>query len=161
MQDLKELFAHLLQDVYFAEHAITKALPKMIKASKSPELSELFSAHLKETEGQIDRLEQVFQLIGMSPKAKKCQAIEGIIAEADDDMSEADSDEIRHAGMLADAQTVEHYEMARYGTLIAWADELGVKDAIPLLEKTLEQEKAADAKLTKLSRKINDAAMAA
>ena len=158
MKTLEELFTDLLQDVYYAENAILKALPKMAKTSKSPELSRLFTDHLEETKGQVARLEQVFEMIDMKPKGKKCHAIEGLIKEAEDVMEDATDAAVRHAGMLADAQAVEHYEMARYGALIAWAKQLKLPGAGKLLEQTLVEEKAADQKLSKLASSLNEAA---
>jgi ferritin-like metal-binding protein YciE len=149
MHSLNDLFEDMLQDVYYAEKKILKALPKMAKKSKSKELSGLFTAHLAETEGQVDRLEQVFKILGSKPKAKTCHAIEGLVEEADDVMKEAEDADVCNAGMLADAQAVEHYEMARYGALIAWAKQLKMPDAAKLLEQTLAQEKAADQKTFK------------
>lgn len=155
MKTLAELFTDMLQDVYYAENAILKALPKMAKTSKSPELSQLFTDHLEETKGQVARLEQVFEMMDKKAKGKKCHAIEGLIAEAEAVMEDATDASVRHAGMLADAQAVEHYEMARYGALIAWAKLLKLPEAARLLEQTLTEEKAADQKLSKLSSSLN------
>ena len=158
MKTLEELFTDMLMDVYYAENAILKALPKMAKTSKSPELSRLFTDHLEETKGQVARLEQVFELIDTKAKGKKCHAIEGLITEAEDVMADATDAAVRHAGMLADAQAVEHYEMARYGALIAWAKQLKLPEAARLLDQTLAEEKAADQKLSKLASSLNEAA---
>lgn len=151
MKKLEDLFEDTLKDIYYAEKTILKALPKMAKKATSPELKEAFESHLEETEGQIERLEQVFELIGKAARGKKCPAIEGITEEAKEIMEEAETPEVLDAGLAAAAQAVEHYEMARYGTLIAWARELGMDEAADLLEETLEQEKAADEKLTELA----------
>lgn len=158
METLKELFTDMLQDVYYAETAILKALPKMAKTSKSPELSRLFTDHLEETKGQVSRLEEIFEMMDMKAKGKKCHAIEGLIKEAEDVMEDVTDAAVRHAGMLADAQAVEHYEMARYGTLVAWAKQLKLSDAAKLLDQTLGEEKTADQKLSKLAASINEAA---
>ena len=158
METLKELFTDMLQDVYYAETAILKALPKMAKTSKSPELSRLFTDHLEETKGQVSRLEEIFEMMDMKAKGKKCHAIEGLIKEAEDVMEDITDAAVRHAGMLADAQAVEHYEMARYGTLVAWAKQLKLSDAAKLLDQTLGEEKTADQKLSKLAASINEAA---
>ncbi len=151
MKKLEDLFEDTLKDIYYAEKTILKALPKMAKKASSPDLKEAFESHLEETEGQIERLEQVFELIGKAARGKKCPAIEGITEEAKEIMEEAETPEVLDAGLAAAAQAVEHYEMARYGTLIAWARELGMDEAADLLEETLEQEKAADEKLTELA----------
>lgn len=146
-----DLFIHTLQDIYYAEQQITKALPKMIDKASSPELKQAFESHLRETEGQIKRAEEVFKLHGKSPKGTKCEAIEGIIDEAESVISEVADDEVRDAAMLAAAQAVEHYEISRYGTLATWANELGRQDCARLLHQTLDEEKATDAKLTRIA----------
>ena len=158
MRTLHDLFIDLLQDVYFAEKAIVKALPTMIKKASSPDLGDLLSGHLDETKDQIDRLEQVFQIAGVKAKAKKCHAIEGIIQEATDAMAEAEDDAVRNAAIVADAQAVEHYEMARYASLVAWAKQLRLPEAAKLLQATLDEEKAADQKLSRASAKLNERA---
>ncbi len=151
MESLDKLFEDTLRDVYYAEKAILKNLPKMAKKCNSTELASAFEAHIKETEGQVERLEQIFEMIGKAPRGKRCPAIDGLAEEAGEIMQEAKDDMVRDAGMLAAAQAVEHYEIARYGTLIAWADKLGLSDAVPLLRETLDQEKLTDKKLTKLA----------
>lgn len=151
MKTLNDLFEDTLKDIYYAEKVILKELPKMAKKASSPELKEAFESHLEETKGQVERLEQVFKLIGKKAEGKKCPAIEGIAEEAKEIMEEAENDSVRDAGLLAAAQAVEHYEMARYGTLCAWAEELGYDDACELLEETLDQEKAADEKLSEIA----------
>lgn len=161
IKDLNDLFSDLLKDIYYAEKKILKALPKMAKAAgKDSQLAEAFQNHQEETVGQVDRLEQVFRIIGKKPQAKKCDAIEGINREAEDMMSNINSKPVLQAGLLAGAQAIEHYEMARYGTLIEWARLLGHDDAAELLEETLEQEKKCDELLTDLAKdQINEAAL--
>lgn len=157
MDTLRELFEDTLKDVYYAEHAIIKALPKMIKSAGAETLQTAFSDHLKETKVQIERLDAVFDIIGVKPSSKVCHAIKGLIEEADELIAEKPDAAILDAGLLACAQAVEHYEMARYGTLRAWADQLGLNDAAMLLQQTLAEEKSADAKLSVLALgAIND-----
>ena len=151
METFSELFEETLKDIYYAEKAILKALPKMAKKASSKKLQAAFTKHQKETEGQVERLEQVFELLGKRAAGKKCAAIEGIIEEAEEVMKEAKEDTIRDAAMLAAAQAVEHYEISRYGTLVAWAEKMGMSDAAELLNATLEEEKATDEKLTELA----------
>ncbi|HSD92204.1 MAG TPA: ferritin-like domain-containing protein [Methyloceanibacter sp.] len=151
MKSLKDLFINLLKDVYYAEKQILKALPKMAKKADSEELRRAFEHHLKETEGQVARLEQVFALCELKPAGKTCPAIKGILEEGQEDMKEAKDPDVLDAGMIADAQAVEHYEIARYGTMIAWAKQLGMHDAANLLQQTLDQEYGADRLLTKLA----------
>ena len=158
MQTLHDVFHDLLKDVYFAENALLKALPKMEKAATSKDLKKAFSDHLEETKGQIQRLVKVFAEIDQKPEGKECHAIMGLIEESEDLIGEKPAPAVLDAGLVADAQAVEHYEMARYGTLRAWADCLGLAEAAHLLEQTLAQEKAADAKLSVLAvTAINDA----
>ena len=151
MKTMDDLFLHHLKDIYYAEKQILKALPKMVKATKSPELSEAFETHRQETEGQVQRLEQIFEILDKPARGVKCEAIEGLIAEAKEVMDEAKESGVLDAGLLASAQAVEHYEIARYGTMSAWANQLGLSKAVKLLEQTLEQEKAADRLLTRLA----------
>ncbi|MGE6784504.1 ferritin-like domain-containing protein [Ensifer adhaerens] len=150
MKSLAELFEHTLQDVYFAENAITKALPKVAKAAKSPELKKAAELHLSETKEQIKKLDQVFKSMGKKPAGMKCDAIEGLIKEADGLMSEAEGIAL-DAGLLAACQAVEHYEIARYGSLREWAKGLGHEEAHTLLSEILDQEKATNNKLTNLA----------
>ena len=150
-KSLEDLFVNLLKDMYYAEKQILKALPKMAKKADSEELRQAFEHHLKETEGQVERLEQVFALCDLKPSGKTCPAIKGIIEEGEEDMKDAKDPDVLDAGMIADAQAVEHYEIARYGTMIAWARQLGMNDAASLLEQTLEQEYNADKLLTELA----------
>jgi len=151
MEKFSDLLEETLKDIYYAEKAILKALPKMAKKASSQKLEAAFTKHLKETEGQVERLEQVFQLIGKKARGKDCPAIDGIVEEAEEVMKEAEDDTIRDAAMLAAAQAVEHYEISRYGTLIAWAEKLEMNEAVELLKETLEEEKLTDAKLTELA----------
>jgi ferritin-like metal-binding protein YciE len=151
MKSLEDLFVNLLKDVYYAEKQILKALPKLAKKADSDELRQAFEHHLKETEGQVQRLEQVFALCDLKPSGKTCHAIKGILEEGEEDIKDAKDPDVLDAGMIADAQAVEHYEIARYGTLIAWARQLGINDAVGLLQQTLDQEYNADQTLTRLA----------
>ncbi|QJP13484.1 ferritin-like domain-containing protein [Starkeya sp. ORNL1] len=156
MKDLNDLFVHLLKDVYYAEKQILKALPKMAKAAQTPELKKAFETHREETEGQVERLQQVFEMMNKPARGVKCDAIEGLVDEAKEVMEEAEAPEVMDAGLLASAQAVEHYEMARYGTLIAWAGQLKMPEAAKLFEANLAQEKNADKVLTELAlRSVN------
>src|SRR6266511_513887 len=155
-KSLQDLFVNLLKDMYYAEKQILKALPKMAKKADSDELRQAFDNHLKETEGQVQRLEQIFALCDLTPSGKTCHDIKGILEEGEEDMKDAKEPDVLDAGMIADAQAVEHYEIARYGTMIAWAKQLGLNDAAGLLHQTLEQEYNADKKLTQLAEeKLN------
>jgi len=159
---LDALFHDTLKDIYFAEKKILSALPKMAKAANSDELVAAFEKHRKETEDHVDRLEQVFGLIEKKPQGKTCDAILGIIEEGQEVMKEYKGSPALDAGLLAAAQAVEHYEMSRYGTLRTWAQELGLDDAVKLLEATLEEEKNADATLTEIATsEVNQHAEAA
>jgi ferritin-like metal-binding protein YciE len=151
IKNLDDLFVHTLQDILYAEQRITKALPKMIQKVSDPQLQDAFRSHLEETKGQIQRLEQVFQMHKAEAKAVTCPAIDGIIEEAEEIMGDSKDTEVLDAAALAAAQAVEHYEIARYGTLIAWARQLGRPDCASVLEPTLEEEKAADRKLTTIA----------
>lgn len=151
IKSLDDLFVHTLQDIYYAEQQITKALPKMIEKVSDPELKQALQSHLAETKGQVARAEQVFKLHGETPRAVTCQAIDGIIQEANEIIGDASDQDVLDAAALAAAQAVEHYEIARYGTLIAWARQLGRDDCARVLEPTLREEKAADAKLTDIA----------
>jgi ferritin-like metal-binding protein YciE len=148
---LKDLFHDTLKDIYFAEKKILSALPKMAKAAQSPDLKAAFEKHQAETDGQVERLEQVFASIGEAPKGKTCDAIMGILDEGKEIMDEYKGMPALDAGLLAAAQAVEHYEISRYGTLKCWASELGYKDAVKLLDATLKEEKNTDASLSKLA----------
>jgi ferritin-like metal-binding protein YciE len=159
---LEELFHDTLKDIYFAEKKILSTLPKMQKAAQSEELKAAFEKHHAETQGQIDRLEQVFAVIEKKPQGKTCAAIVGITDEGAEIMEEYKGSAALDAGLLGAAQAVEHYEIARYGTLIAWAEELGLDDAVSLLEETLEEEEATDEALTEIAKTaINQQAQAA
>ena len=148
---LSDLFLDTLKDIYFAEKKILSALPKMAKAAQSPKLKAAFEKHLGETEGQVDRLEQVFASIDESPKGKTCDAIMGILDEGKEIMDEYKGTAALDAGLLAAAQAVEHYEISRYGTLKTWASELGYKDAVKLLDATLKEEKNTDSTLSQIA----------
>ena len=151
IKTLDDLFVHTLQDIYYAENQITKALPTMISKASDPQLKQGFQTHLAETQNQIKRLEQVFQMHGHTPKGVDCPAIDGIIKEANEVAGEVADKEVLDAALLASAQAVEHYEITRYGTLIAWAKQLGRNDCANMLHKNLEEEKATDDKLSKLA----------
>ena len=153
---LEDLYQHQLQDIYYAEQQITKALPKMIAKATNAQLKQGFETHLKETEGQIARLERVFALEGHSPKGATCPAIDGIIKEANEVAGEIADKSVLDAALIAAAQAVEHYEITRYGTLIAWANQLGHTESAALFAETLEEEKTTDAKLTGMAEsKVN------
>ena len=159
---LDELFHDTLKDIYFAEKKILATLPKMAKAAQSEELRAAFEKHHGETEGQVERLEQVFAVIDEKPQGKTCAAIVGITDEGAEIMQEYKGSPALDAGLLAAAQAVEHYEISRYGTLIAWAEELGLDDAVPLLQETLDEEEATDDALTEIAKTaINQQAEAA
>jgi ferritin-like metal-binding protein YciE len=145
---LAKLFEEQLKDIYWAEKALTKAIPKMIKKTSSQELIDALESHLAETEEHVKRAEEVFSVLGKEPKAKKCEAMDGLIKEAEAIMEESDEGPMRDAGIIAAAQKVEHYEIASYGTLRTFAGILGLDDAVEILESTLEEEKNADSKLT-------------
>jgi ferritin-like metal-binding protein YciE len=160
MKSMDDLFHNLLQDVYYAEKQLLKALPKMAKKSASAELEKAFTDHRDETETHVERLEKVFDLIGKKARGKKCDAIIGIVAEGEEVIEEADSEGVRDAGMLAAAQAAEHYEIARYGTLCAWAELLGHRKAVELLRETLDEEKKADELLSSIAEGgLNEAAL--
>lgn len=150
MKTLADLFEHTLKDIYYAENALTKALPKVSKAVKSPDLTKAVDGHLKETKGQIETLKKVFATIDVKAEGEKCDAIEGLIRECEGLMEEASGNAL-DAGLLAAAQAVEHYEIARYGSLREWAKVLGNTEAHNLLSEILDQEKAANNKLTNLA----------
>jgi ferritin-like metal-binding protein YciE len=158
-KDLKALFLHQLKDTYFAENAILKALPQMAEAAQAEELKGALAVHLKETEGQVKRLEQVFQLLGEEPAGIECKAIQGIIEEGQEVLQEFSGGEALDAGLIAAAQAVEHYEITRYGTLLAWAKQLGLSEAEGLIQETLIEEENTDQILSELAEDaINPAA---
>ena len=156
IKTLDDLFVHTLQDIYYAENQITKALPKMISKTTDAQLKQGFEMHLRETEGQIKRLEQVFKMHGQTPKGVDCPAIDGIIKEANELAGDIADKEVMDAALLASAQAVEHYEITRYGTLIAWAKQLGRSDCAAMLQQNLDEEYATDKKLTAMAEsKVN------
>ena len=156
IKSLDDLFVHTLQDIYYAEQQIAKSLPQMIGKATDPQLKAAFEQHLTETQGQIQKVEQVFRMHGHEPKSVTCAAMDGILSEAQDIMGEVDDKEVLDAAMLAAAQAVEHYEITRYGTLVAWAKQLGRDDCAQVLHSILDQEKATDVKLSKLAEsKVN------
>ena len=156
VKNLSDLFQHTLKDVYFAENFIRKNLPKMIEKSTNPSLKKLFKDHLSETEGQIGRLETVFEVLGLKPEGEECPAIEGIVKEAEELMDEIEDTDTLDAALIAAAQAVEHYEITRYGTLLTWAKLFGHEHAIAPLRDNIEEEKSADSKLTRLAEdKLN------
>jgi ferritin-like metal-binding protein YciE len=153
IKTLDDLFVHQLRDIYYAEKQIVQALPEMIEKAKDPGLKQGFEAHLGETKTHVKRLEQVFKMHGVEAKGVECPAIDGIIEEADEIAGEVDDTKVLDAALIAAAQAVEHYEITRYGTLIAWAKQLGRQDCASVLEETLKEEKAADSKLTSLAER--------
>ncbi|MDI6024750.1 ferritin-like domain-containing protein [Corticibacterium sp. UT-5YL-CI-8] len=148
---LEDLFHDTLKDIYYAERKILKALPKMERAAQSDELKAAFQKHRDETEGHVERLQQVFEILGKRPRGKTCDAIEGIVSEGEEIMEEYKDTAALDAGLISAAQAVEHYEMTRYGTLKRWAEELGLTDAATLLDATLQEETKTDSDLTKLA----------
>jgi ferritin-like metal-binding protein YciE len=159
IKTLDDLFLHGLQDIYYAENQIIKALPKMIENAKNAQLKKGFKTHLEETENQVKRLEQVFEMLPSEAKGTKCPAIDGILKEGDDIMGEVADDDVLNVAIIGAGQAVEHYEIARYGALIAWATELGRSDCAAVLKKNLAEEKATDAKLTAMAQqRVNPSA---
>ncbi len=150
-KNLEELFTETLKDIYFAEQQILRALPKMAREAASPELEQAFETHREQTEGQVERLNRVFEQLGRPARGKTCEAIIGIIDEAKEIMEEFKGAEALDAGLASSAQAVEHYEIARYGTLKTWAQQLGLNDAAKLLDETLQEEIKTDQLLTKLA----------
>lgn len=156
-----ELFVHTLQDIYYAEHQILKALPDMVKKASDPGLKKGFSAHLKQTKGHVKRLDRVFKMIKSIPQGTKCPAIDGIIEEANEIAGEIEDKVVLNAALIGAAQAVEHYEITRYGTLVAWARVIGRNDVAKILNMTLKEEKATDKKLGAIAKnKINRKAAA-
>jgi ferritin-like metal-binding protein YciE len=151
IKTMNDLFVHTLRDIYYAENQILKALPEMIEKATDAQLKQAFQSHLAETRNQVKRVEQVFQMHGVEAKGIDCPAIDGIIEEADDVAGEIADKEVLNAALAGAAQAVEHYEIARYGTLIAWAKQLGRNDCASVLQKNLDEEKAADKKLTAIA----------
>lgn len=161
IHNVDDLFLHTLQDIYYAEHQIQKALPDMVAKASDTELKKSFRTHLTQTKGHIKRLDQAFKKLKQKPKGTKCPAIDGIIEEANDIVGEIDDKMVLNAALIAAAQSVEHYEITRYGTLVAWARLLGHTDVAKLLAMNLKEEKATDTKLNGIAnRKINKKALA-
>ena len=162
IQSIDDLFLHTLQDIYYAEHQIAKALPDMVAKASDAELKKSFNMHLRQTKGQIKRLDRAFKALKQKPQGTKCPAIDGIIDEANEIAGEIDDKVVLNAALIAAAQAVEHYEMTRYGTLVAWAKLLGHTSVAKLLAMNLKEEKATDKKLSGIAvRKINKKALAA
>jgi ferritin-like metal-binding protein YciE len=157
-EGLKELYLDELKDLYNAENQLVKALPKMAKAASSEELRAGFEEHLEQTRGHVQRLEQIFEMLDESPKGKKCKGMEGLVEEGSEVMQEDFEDALMDAALIGAAQRVEHYEIAAYGTVRAFAEELGESEHVSLLEETLEEEKETDEKLTELAKQINSEA---
>lgn len=153
IETLNDLFVHTLKDIYYAENQIVKALPDMIEKATDSGLKQGFKSHLEETKGHVQRLEQVFKLHGVKAEGVDCPAIDGIIEETDEIAGDISDKQVLDAALIAAGQAVEHYEMTRYGTLVAWAKQLGRADCAALLEQNLKEEKAADAKLTSLAER--------
>lgn len=154
LNSLDDLFVHFLRDIYYAEKQILKTLPKMARKADSDRLREAFESHLAETEDHVATLEKAFEALGLKARGVTCDAINGILEEGKEIMSDAGDPDTRDAGMIAAAQAVEHYEITRYGTLVAWATQLGKPDVAKMLSATLEQEKAADRKLSDLAESV-------
>ena len=156
IKTMDDLFVHTLRDMYYAEKQILQALPEMVEKADDPQLKQGFQKHLGETRNQVTRLEQVFRLHGEEPSGVDCPAIDGLIEEAEDVAGEVDDKAVLDAALIAAAQAVEHYEIARYGTLVAWAKQLGRDDCAQLLQQNLEEEKATDKKLSAMAEsKLN------
>jgi len=153
---LSDLFLVQLKDIYYAEKKIFRTLPKMVKAAQAPELKQAFTAHREETQGQIERLEQVFEMLGKRPQTKPCEAINGIVAEGEETIEDFGESAAIDTGLVAAGQAVEHYEMARYGALIAWAGQLGMSEAAALLNQTLQEEMKAERLLTQIAKRKAD-----
>lgn len=158
-KSLHDLFTDTLKDIYYAEKQLLRALSKMARTAKSEELKSAFQQHHEQTEGHVERLEQIFELLGKPARGKHCPAIVGIIDESKEIMEDFAGSEALDAGLVASAQAAEHYEISRYGTLKTWAGQLGLRDAVPLLEATLQEEKDTDALLSRLAQaKVNKTA---
>ncbi len=150
---MSDLLLTFMQDVYYAERQILKALPKMAKATSSEELREALTHHREETQGQVERLQKAFEALGKRARGQTCEAINGLIEEGEEVIEEFPEGPVRDAGIIAAAQAVEHYEMARYGTMVAWAKQMGANDVAQLMHETLEEEKKADTLLNQLAKK--------
>ncbi|NII54966.1 ferritin-like domain-containing protein [Luteibacter sp. SG786] len=156
VKTIEDLFIHELSDIYSAEKQLTKALPRLARAAEAPELKQAFEAHLEETQGQVERIDQIVETLGIRLKRMKCAAMEGLVEEGKEVIDEIPAGPLRDAALIGGAQKVEHYEIASYGTLSAIAKQLGYKDAIPLLQATLKEEKATDEKLTLLAEQAGN-----
>jgi ferritin-like metal-binding protein YciE len=154
VDSIEKLFVEELKDLYSAETQITKALPKLVKAATSSDLRSAFEHHLKETEGHVQRLEQIFEILGESPKGKTCDGMKGVLEEGSEAVKETEEGDVRDVGMISAAQRVEHYEMAGYGAVRSYAERLGQTKIAQLLQATLDEEKAADKKLTEIADKF-------
>lgn len=161
VETIEELFVEELKDLYSAEKQITKALPKMAKAASTPKLQEAFTSHLQETNGHVERLERILETLGKSTRGKTCEGMKGLLLEGSEIIQEIGKGDVRDAGMIAAAQRVEHYEIAGYGSVRAFAELLGHSEVVKLLDETLEEEKAADQKLTQISKTVNTQAQQA
>jgi ferritin-like metal-binding protein YciE len=151
IKTMEDLFTHTLRDIYYAEKQIVKALPDMVEKASDPQLKQGFQTHLRETQNHVKRLEQVFEITGKKAQGVDCPAIDGILEEANEVAGEIEKKPVLDAALIAAAQAVEHYEMTRYGTLIAWAKELGRNDVATILNQTLDEERATDKKLTEMA----------
>jgi ferritin-like metal-binding protein YciE len=163
MKNLHELYVHELKDLYSAETQLVKALPKMADAASTPELKDAFKTHLRQTEGHVDRLEQIFKGLGEKPGGETCEAMQGLVKEGEQTIKEKAPDAVKDAALIAAAQRVEHYEIAGYGTVRTYAEQLGEKDAVKLLQQTLDEEGETDKLLNKLAMSgahINEMAQA-
>ena len=161
VESIEDLFLDELKDLYSAEKQITKALPKLVKAASTEELSAAFDSHLQETKGHVERLEEIFQKLGKKGTGKTCEGMKGVLEEGSEVIQEIEKGPVRDAGLIAAAQRVEHYEIAGYGSVRSFAELLGKTDIVELLEQTLDEEKAADEKLTKISETVNQEAQTA
>jgi ferritin-like metal-binding protein YciE len=153
-ETMQELLVEEMQDLYDAEKQLVKALPKMVKAASSEELSQAFGNHLEQTKGHVERMERAFEMLKQKPKSKSCAAMKGLISEAQERIQENGEGALADSAMICAAQKVEHYEIAGYGTLKAWAEELGLDDVAALLQETLDEEKNADQKLSEIAGKV-------
>jgi ferritin-like metal-binding protein YciE len=159
VESLQELFLDELKDLYSAEKQITRALPKLVKAATSPKLKDAFQSHLEETNGQIERLETIFEMLKKKGTGKTCEGMKGVLSEGTEVVGETKKGDLRDAGLITAAQRVEHYEMAGYGGVREYARLLGQKDIMALLDATLKEEEAADKKLTTIAKEVNAAAL--
>jgi ferritin-like metal-binding protein YciE len=151
IQSMQDLFEHTLRDIYYVEKKLVSELPRMAKKANDPDLRRAFEEHAAQTEEHLSRLEEVFEIADLQPRGEQCPALDGLLEETQELWNDVKDAEVLDAGLLAAAQAVEHYEIARYGTLIAWAQQLGLNDAEPILSETLEEEKEADKLLTEIA----------